>query len=74
MTLSKFIKQLQKFEKKGHGEKDVVYAADSEGNHFGEIDEDYIRVGQYDGNSQFSSEDEYGDELEKDDCNAVCIN
>lgn len=74
MTLSKFIKSLKKLEAKGHGNKDVVYAADSEGNSYHKVEYD-CGLGKFDEfNREFTTEDDEGKKLKKDKYNAVCIN
>jgi len=67
MTLNEYIKNLQEIQEQGHGDKQVIYAKDAEGNGFAPV---YYKptLGVFDG------EDFMDDESFEDIPNSVCVN
>lgn len=64
MTLTEYIKKLQMLEAKGHGECEVIYARDDEGNGYQPVSYEPSR-GYFDGEDYDSM---------NEDANVVCIN
>jgi hypothetical protein len=69
MTLNEYIVHLKAIAKKGHGDKEVVYAADDEGNNFQKIF--YAPTAGI-----FTDRGGHGEFVDQDGktANAVCIN
>ena len=73
MTLTKYIKELQKLEAAGHGKCKVVYASDDEGNSFGELHHT-PSIGKFDSCESFVPEEHFEDWGYKGKPNAICVN
>lgn len=73
MKLQEYINNLQKVLDE-HGDLDVVYAVDDEGNGFGEV-HFTPTVGHYSDREFYSNEEDFEDYgIDKNDKNAVCVN
>jgi hypothetical protein len=73
MTLSKYIKELQKLEAAGYGKYKVVYASDDEGNSFAEINHT-PSIGAFTKDCDFIPAQDFEDWEHKGGSNAICLN